>query len=272
MPIPVIGNDVDENCGCGVPPVSVPSPNPLDSIIVRSKAGIQVGNVIYKYQQGGKVIYELDDLDLIKPVVNFVNDQSSVKEVGFNVAVVNFSGDISQGTFPISSKIMTPDEGLDLDLPFNFQKTNVKRTTPGAGQLHTLVVTDDQGNATTVQSSVPFKHAFYMGFNSLAVLDQAAIKALANKNLVDSIAAQWGGSYDYVVPGAPAGAKYIYWCGPVGTPVPVGAILNGLTLPLYFGHANVNVTNIHDGALIIPYWVVRTANRLNPGTYEILFS
>lgn len=259
----------DDSCNCfgGIP--VVPSPNPADAIVVRHKPGTVTGNVINKYAQSGKTIYELDDLVLVKPVLTLTNDQSAVKEVGANVAVVNFSGSVVQGTHLIASRTLTPDPGgVNLFAPFTFQKVNVTRTTPGAAQLHTLQATDGEGNVSIAQSSVPFKHAFYRGYNQLSVLDQVAIKALANKTLVDSIISSYGGSHSYVVP---AGlSKYIYLSGPVGTPIPVGALISGLALPLYFGHANVNVTNIF--GQVISYWVVRTANKFDPGTYQIELS
>jgi hypothetical protein len=262
----------NESCGCGEGTPIQPSSNPAESIIVRHKPGITIGNVINKFFENGKTIYELDHLDIVNPVIDFTND-AGVRETGETVSVVTFNGEITQGTYPISSRSITPDPGgLNLLLPFSFQKTDVTRSTPGVEESHTVQAIDDQGGTTNKNSSVPFKDAIYQGFNSLATLDQAAIKALVNKHLIDTLIEEYGGENSYVVPGSPAGPKYIYWCAPIGVPVPTGAILNGLAFPLYTGHANINVTNIHDGGIIRSYWVVRSANRLDPDTYLITLS
>jgi hypothetical protein len=267
--IEVLSDDGNCNCGAGGQVPIQPSPNLAESIVIRTAPGTEVGNIINQYQENGKTVYELDDLDLNDPVVVFTND-AGTREVGETVATVNFSGEITQGTYPIVTRSITPDPGgLNLSAPFGFVKNNVKRTTAGVAESHTVQAVDNQGNSTVVNSSVPFKDAIFQGFNSLAVLNQAEIKALANKHLVDSIAQQYGGVKTYVVPAG--GSKYIYFAGAVGTPAPAGAVLNGLTLPLTT-LAAVDVTNPHDGAIIRSYWVVRTANRFDPGTYEITLS
>lgn len=259
-------------CGSGLGNLSIDqgAGSAAANIIVRNKPGIVNGNVIYEYNENGKKIYELDDLVLVGPAVAFTNDAPGPHEIGQTVAVVNFDGSITQGTYPIASRVISPDPGgLDLTAPFTFQKTNVKRTTPGAAELHSLSATDEEGTVVTVNSSVPFKHAFYQGFSLSSSLDQAAIKALVNKSLNDTIIQQYGGAKNYVVTaGTP---KYIYWCGPIGTQAIAGAILNGLTLPL-IDLTPVSVTNIHDGTIITSYWVKRTANLFDPGTYQITVS
>lgn len=263
----------DEECGCGGgaggTPV-LPELDPKEGILVRSKPNILIGNIINKFIENGVIVYELDDFTLVKPVISLSNN-APVTEVADTVASVVFNGNTAQGTFPIASRTLTPGESVDLTAPFTFTKSNVKRTTIGLGQQHTLVVVDNQGNSSTIINGVSFKYGFYQGFNSLAVLDQTAIKALANKTLVDSILNSYGGVKTYVVPGSPSGPKYIYWCGAVGTPVPQGAILNGLPLPLQV-LSNVNVTNPHDGTVITAYWVVRTAVRFDSGSYDISLS
>lgn len=258
----------DECCDCntGSAPLQ-PEVDPKEGIIVRSKQGILVGNIINKYNESGKIVYELDDFTLTKPILAFTNN-APVTEVGDTVSSVLFSGNISQGSYPIASRSLTPSESVDLTAPFTFSKANVKLSAPGLGQQHTLQAQDDHGNASTVINGVIFRYAVYQGFNSLAVLDQTAIKALANKKLLDSILDFYGGTKTYVVPGSPPGPKYLYWAGPIGTPVVQGAIMNGLPLPLV-DPGNVNVTNIHDGAIITQYWVRRTAVRFDAGSYDI---
>lgn len=267
--IEVLSDDGNCNCGSGGQVPIQPSPNLAESIVIRTAPGTAIGNIINQYQENGKTVYELDDIELNDPIVEFTND-AGTREVGETVAVVTFSGEITQGTYPIISRSITPDPGgLDLTAPFSFQKNNVKRTTAGVAESHTVQAADNQGGTTNVNSSVPFKDAVFQGFNSLAVLNQAEIKALANKHLIDSVIQQYGGVHSYVVPGG--GPKYIYFAGAVGTPAPAGAVLNGLTLPLTT-LTPVDVTNPHDGTIIRSYWVVRTSNRFDPGTYEITLS
>ncbi|MGC3945350.1 MAG: hypothetical protein QM762_12690 [Chryseolinea sp.] len=257
-------------CGDGLGNISGQSGNGSTAdIIVRHKLGTKIGNVINEYQENGKKIYELDDLALTGPSVTFANDAPGPYEIGVTVSLVTFNGSIVQGTYPIVSRSITPDPGgLDLNAPFTFQKLNVKRTTPGQAELHTVNAVDDQGQSKSMSASVAFKHSFYQGSSNLALLNQTQIKALANKTLNDSIIQQYGGEKSYVISTNP---KYIYWCGPVGTPSVAGAILNGLTLPLV-DLSPVDITNTNDGSIITPYWVKRTANLLDPGTYKITVS
>lgn len=262
----------DTNCSCdnggpgGVP--IQPDLDPRTGIVVRSKPGILIGNIINKLQDGPTIIYELDDFTLVKPVVSLSNNGPAVVEVGATVSSVLFSGSIAQGSYPIATRSLSPSESVDLTNPFTFTKTNIKLSAPGLGQQHTLQATDNEGNTTTIVNGVPFKYAFFMGFNSLAVLDQTAIQALANKNLIDSFADQYGGLKTYVVPNSPTTPKYLYWCGPIGSPVIQGAIMNGLPLPLT-DPGNVTLTNINDNTIQTQYWVRRTSVRFDPGTYQI---
>jgi hypothetical protein len=259
----------DDNCACGAGVGQIPiapSVNPSESIVVRAAPGTVTGNNFIQYTEGGKTIYELIDLEIALPGVAFSNN-AGTREVGETVAEVIFSGSITETTYPIVSRSISPvPEALDLTAPFTFIKEDVKRTTPGQAETHTLSATDNQGGVRNVASSVSFKHAVYQGFNGITPLTEADIKALANKHIVDSIATQYGGDKSYVVPSG--GPKYIYWVGSVGTPVPSGAVLNGLTLPLT-ALSPVDVENIHDDQIVVAYWVLRTANRLDPGTYQI---
>jgi hypothetical protein len=239
-------------------------------VIVRHRVGTEIGNVINPYQENGAQIYELDDLVLVKPVVNFSNDAPAVSQIGDTIAVVVYTGSIIEGTYPIVSRLLTPDPGVPVDLtaPFFFQRMNVKRTTPGTAALFTVQAEDDQGNVSSASAGVVFKHAVYRGYNVASSLTQVQIKAMT-KTLNDSIVQAYGGLKTYVVPaGTP---KYIYWCGPVGTQAIAGAALSGFTLPLV-DLAPVNVTNEFDGAIVNSYWVKRTANLFNPGSYDIEIS
>ena len=241
------------------------------SIIVRHKTGTVIGNVIKEYHEQGVTIYELDDQVLAAPAVALTNNASAATEIGQTIPVVIFSGSITQKTFPIATRSLVPDPGgVDLTAPFTFEKTNVKRISPGVAELHTLSATDTEGNTTTKQSGVAFKHAFYQGTNTAPLLTEADIKSLSNKTLNDSIIQQYGGSKNYVVPG-PSVPRFIYWVGPVGTPNIVGATLSGFALPLV-DLAPVNVTNDWDGSIITSYWVKRTANLFDPGSYSIILS
>ncbi len=269
---PLVADDIGLfGCGCGGGAggggVSVaPALSGLEAFDVRHAPGTLIGNSIAEFNEGGKKIYELQDLAILDPDVELVND-SVVTEIGATIAVVNFDGEISETTYPIVARSIVPDPGgLDLTMPFSFQKLNVKRTTPGVIQSHTLSATDNQGHTKNKVSNVVFKHAFYNGFSNLALLDQAQIKALVNKTIADSIQANYAGLKSYVVPGGPS--SYIYWCGPVGTPVLAGATLGGFVVPLTT-LATVDVTNIHDGSIVTTYWVIRTSNKLDPGTYLI---
>jgi hypothetical protein len=261
-----------KNCDCGCDSGSVLAQqfaDPSDKILVRHAPGTQIGNVINAYNENGKKIYELDDLNLVVPQVTFSNN-AGIREVGETVATVIFSGSIVQGTFPIVSRSITPDPGgLNLLAPFTFNKLNVKRTTAGVIQLHTVTAQDNQGNINGVSSSVVFKEAFYQGFNASATLTQAQIKALANKHKIDSILDQYGGSHSYVVPGSDA--KYIYWSAPIGTPIIGSATLSGFALPL-IDVGPIVITNPNDGSITLAYWVKRTANKVDPGTYQIFIS
>jgi len=262
------------SCSCGSGQSGVPSVNPLnpaESIIVRTAPGLDVPIKVSELNEAGKKVFEIDDYNLVKPIVILTNDAGTL-EVGETKESVVFSGSITAGTHTISSRSISPDpEGLDLTAPFTFEKENVKRTTPGVAENHILSAIDNQGNSTIVSSGVPVKHAFYRGYASDALLTETQIKALVAKTLNDNIIQQYGGQKSYVIPSSPLTAKYIYWCGPVGTQGIAGAILNGLTLPL-LDLASVDVTNIHDETLIISCWVKRTANKLDPGTYLITLS
>jgi hypothetical protein len=265
------GSKTPEDCGCGGSGSGgsggAQFVDPLTRFTVRHAPGCEIGNVINTYNENGKKIYELNDLALIAPSVTFSND-AGTREVGETVAIVVFSGSIVAETFPIVSRLIVPDPGgLDLTAPFTFQKTNVKRTTPGVLHTHTLTAVDDQGNTVNKVSEVPFKDAFFQGFNAAAVLNQTQIKALANKHLIDSILQQYGGLRSYTVPGPDA--KYIYWVGPIGSPIIGSASLNGFFLPL-LDVGPIAVTNPHDGTLNVSYWVKRTANKVDPGTYTQL--
>lgn len=253
------------DCNGGTPGLEIIDPR--NGIVVRSKPGIDIGNIINPLEENGKRVYELDDFALIIPVVTFTVD-SPTKEIGETQASVTFNGTIAPGSFPIVSRVLNPAEGgVEASSPFSFIKTNVKRTTPGLGESHTLTVEDSEGNQTIVTTGVVFKHAFYRGFNALNSVPEAVLKAMT-KTLVDNLLQSYGGQQSYVVPASPVGDKYIYWAGPVGTPVIQGAILNNLPLPLV-DPGNVVVTNIHDPAVLVEYWVRRTAVRFNPGTYLI---
>jgi hypothetical protein len=241
------------------------------SIIVRHKVGTVIGNVIREYHEQGTTIYELDDEVIQAPLVALSNNAPAVSEIGRTIDVVVFSGSITQKTYPIATRSLTPDPGgVDLTAPFTFEVLNVKRITPGIAELHTLSATDTEGTTSSKQSGVAFKHAFYQGYNTAPLLTEADIKSLSNKTLNDSIIQQYGGAKTYVVPG-PSVPSYIYWLGPVGTPNIAGATLSGFALPL-LDLAPVNVTNDFDGSIITSYWVKRTANLFDPGTYSIILS
>lgn len=275
MPNKVLTSD-NCDCGCGSgtniglqPGGDVNSL--LDSFVVRNAPGILKGNVINKYNENGKLIYELDDLDIVAPGVTFTND-APVIEVGATIAVVTFNGSIVETTSPIVSRTLNPNPGgLDLTAPFSFQKNNVKRTSPGDTEVHTLTAVDDAGRIKSVTSKVTVKNAIYMGYSDLPDLTQAQIKALVNKTLSDSVIAQYGGEQTYTVPNATVVPKYFYWISAVGTQAIAGAKLNGLTLPIV-NRPNVNVTNIHDNTIIVAYQIQRTADKFDPGIYKITLS
>lgn len=264
---------ISGGCDCGGEAgnlsIQPPSNNAGNAnIIVRSKPGISIGNVINEFNEMGKKIYELDDLVVQNPIVTFTND-AEVIEVGQTIAEVVFQGLIAQGTYPIASRSLTPDPGgLDLTAPFTFSKENVKRSTPGFAEQHVLQAVDNQGNSRSVTSRVTVRHSFYHGFDALESLNQSQIKALANKTLNDNLLQQYGGQKTYVVPSSPAVPRHIYWAGPVGTTLITAATLSGFALPLV-SVGPINVTNSHDSDIVTPYWVVRTANKFNPGPYLI---
>jgi hypothetical protein len=274
-----LGSPGESGCGCGCGESSVgsggdlgagPIPGINQKVIVRHRPGTVIGNVINPFQENGAQIYELDDLILVKPVVTFYNDAPAVSQIGETIAAVIYNGSIVPGTYPIVSRLLTPDPGIPVDLtaPFFFQKLNVKRTTPGTAELFTVQAEDDQGNVSSASAGVVFKHAVYRGYNTAAVLTQVQIKSLT-KTLNDSIVQAYGGSKTYVVPAGPP--KYIYWCGPIGTQAIAAAALSGFGLPLT-DLAPVNVTNEFDGSIVNTYWVKRTSNLFSPGTYDISIS
>lgn len=240
-------------------------------IIVRNIDGALNGNVVREYEENGKKIYQLEDFTLVKPIVA-LNNNSVETEVGATIATVIFNGSITVGSYPIVGRSISPDPGgLDLTAPFTFNKLNVKRTSPGVAESHTLQATDDHGNQSIVTSEVIFKFAMYQGYSDLATLDQNQIKALVNKTLNDNILQQYGGEETYVVPGLPAVPKYIYWSGPVGTTAIAAALLEGFGLALTV-LPSVNVTNPNDGTIITPHWVIRTTSKFDPGSYDITIS
>jgi len=269
-------NDGGCNCGCGGGSgIVLPSPgggtSGAQTIIVRSAPNLKIGNIINKYIENGVTIYQLEDFILVKPIVSFSNDAPLI-EVGETIDLVQFSGNIQQGSYPIVTRTLTPDPGgVDLTAPFTFNVEDVKLVEPGTAALHILSAIDNQGNTTSVQSGVNVKYAFYQGFSSNQTLDQAQIKALVNRTLNDNILQQYGGKKTYVVPSSPAVPKYIQWWWPNGTTGISAALLGGFNLPLV-DSAPVNVTNPHDGTIITSYVGKRTANLLDPGTYEITVS
>src|SRR5687767_1235886 len=150
----------------------------FQNIIVRHKPKITIGNVIKEYNENGTRVYELDDQILQLPGVVFSNDAPAVSEIGQTIALVTFNGLITAGSNPIANRTITPDPGgLDLTAAFSFGKVNVKRTTPGNAESHLLSATDSDGNIRSVTSAVAFKHSFYQGYNALALLNEAQIKA-----------------------------------------------------------------------------------------------
>jgi hypothetical protein len=223
--------------------------------------------VINELSENGVRIYELDDLDINNPLVTFSNDAPAVVEVGQTIATVIFSGSIVAGTYPIASRSISPDPGgLNLAAPFTFNKTAVKRTSAGNAETHEVTAIDDQGNSTVVASQVVFKDAVYMGYSELATLTAGQIQALTNKDLVDTIISEYGGEKSYVVPaGVP---KYIYWAAKSISQAIAAAESAGFIVPLAV-LSPVALTNIHDGAIVTNYWVIRTANKFYPGTYQI---
>ncbi len=263
-----------DNCGCGCASGGViPSVGDNDdtglNIVVREAENIQAALYFEEFQEGSKKVFELRDFNLVRPIVAFSNNFPNI-EVGQTVVLVTFSGSIAQGTFPISTRTLTPDPGgVVLTAPFIFTKANVKGIVAGVLHSHTLASTDSKGNSSSVNSRINVRHAIYQGFHSAGTLTQAQIKALATKSvLYDSIlnSSFFGGEKTYVVPGVtPA---YIYWAGPVGSPQIGGATLGGFTAPL-IDVGPIVVTNDHDGTITQAYWVKRTANLFNPGTYKI---
>jgi hypothetical protein len=239
------------------------------SIIVRHKVGTVIGNVIKEYREQGKTIYELDDQVLQAPIVVLTNDAPTVSEIGVTIPIVTFNGSITQTTFPIASRSLVPDPGgVDITVPFSFQKTDVKRTTPGTAELHTLSAMDTEGTTSSKQSSVAFKHAFFQGYSTAPTLAEFQIETLT-KTLNDSIIQQYGGKKNYFVFGVVP--MFIFWFGPVGTPAIVGATLSGFALPL-LDLPTVDIVNNHDTSIVTTYWVKRTANLFDPGNYEITLS
>jgi hypothetical protein len=234
-------------------------------VIVRAVPGAPV--VVEQFQEGPNTVFEIDGFTLIKPVVALSHD-AGILEVGETKAVVEFSGSIAEGSYPIALRDINPDPGgLDLTAPFTFEKTNVKRTSPGFTEQHTLSATDEEGNVSTSMARVEARHAVYQGFSDLAILNQAQIKALVNKHLT-SIIDEYGGENEYVVPSGPSVPRYVYWVGPIGSDMVVAASLGGFSLPI-LQLPDVNITNDHDGTIIQAYWVVRSFNKLNPGSYNI---
>ena len=125
-------------CACGPnavgagTPILVLNPDPSESIIVRAKEGITIGNTIVKLNENGKTIYELRDFILVKPIVAFTNN-APVMEIGDTLASVQYDGSIEQGSNVIVSRSITPNPGgLDLTAPFSFIINNVTRSTPGS--------------------------------------------------------------------------------------------------------------------------------------------
>jgi hypothetical protein len=262
---------ISKGCGCSEEGIGGIGTLPTEGsssqqIIVRHKAGTEIGNVIKEYSELGKKIYELDDLILVKPIVALTNDNLIIA-VGNTIAEIVFTGSIGEGTYPISIRSLTPDPGgVDLTVPFNFSLENVQAIVAGIAEQYTLSATDDQGNVSTVVSKVLAKHIMYQGYNTLSILDETQVKELANQNLNDSIIAQYGGEQSYVVPGfAP---QYIYWVGPVGTTMIAAAALSGFALPLV-SLGTIDVVNQYDAGISTPHWLIRTANKFNPGTYSI---
>jgi hypothetical protein len=251
-----MGAPCDKN---GIP--YVPSFDPNEAFEVTGKDGISVD----KIQTGAKTIWEVGLYTA--PSATMVND-SPIMEVGDTNALVEWTLNSGNGSVPIETRVLDPDEGLTgLVGAFQFQISDVASVIAGIVELHTLTVDDEEGPPVVVTSGVNFQFKVFQGFNGNDTLDETAIEALVNSSPQNGILDVYGGAQDYVIPFV---NQYIYWVYPVGTVGISAAILNGLPLPIEVVLPAVSVTNVNGEDA--NYTVVRTSNRFGVGTLNITLS
>lgn len=242
--------------GCDVNDVKKPSS--LDARdLIELVAGTSIGIDVEKTPD--KTIYTINYREY-SPVSITVTQNVSIAKVGTIVPTVTFNGNIVKGSEDIVSRGMTPDKGLDLEVPFSWTETNVTGLVPGLFPQFSELPTEIEAidfKATKVikQVGVEFRHLFYMGYSNKGTLTEADVKTLGNtyeKTLLTSIKSKYS-SYEYDYRGF---TTYLYWVYPIGTPEIISAFEGAQNVPLYI---NPTPLAIEDSGVTTAYRVVRTA-------------
>ena len=240
--------------GCDVNDVKKPSS--LDARdLIELVAGASIGIDVEKTPD--KTIYTINYREY-SPVSITVTQNVSVAKVGTIVPTVTFNGNIVKGSEDIVYRSMTPDKGLDLEVPFSWTETNVTGLVQGLFPQFSELPTEIEAidfKATKVikQVGVEFRHLFYMGYSTKESLaENEIITLLTTQDLLTSIKNKYTSIvYNYtVVP------TYIYWVYPLGSTEIVSASEGPLPVPLKLDLPNVNIT---DSGVIKSYRVIRTA-------------
>lgn len=252
------------NNGCDINDVNKPSTgqDPKEVIEVVGGNNIVVQTIDTPDKRTFVVNYQAYAAPSIESTVDV-----GVTKVGVNVLVANFSGNIVEGTGQIISRSMVPDKGLDLTQPFSWQESDVLGTAPGlwpqfSGSPTTITAQDDEPTTVTKQVGVEFRHLFYVGYSANDVLDESAVKALVEQDLLTSIKSKYS-TYTYNYSLAPV---YIYWVFPGDTAGFTSAFEGPLPVPLKLDLPNVIVT---DEGIAKSYRVIRTANKTKLVNAEI---
>lgn len=200
------------------------------------------------------------------PTINTTVD-IGISKVGVNIPLVNFTGNIVEGTGSILSRSMVPDKGLDLSQPFAWQETNVLGTEPGlwpqfSGEPTKITAQDDKPTTVVSEVGVEFRHLFYVGYSIEDALTESQIKGLVNQDLLTNIKSKYG-TYVYNYSVVPV---YIYWVFPGDTPGFTSAFEGPLPVPLKLDLPNVTVT---DEGIAKSYRIIRTANKTKLTNAEI---
>lgn len=240
--------------GCDVNDVKKPSS--LDARdLIELVAGASIGIDVEKTPD--KTIYTINYREY-SPVSITVTQNVSVAKVGTVVPTVTFNGNIVKGSEDIVSRSMTPDKGLDLEVPFSWTETNVTGLVPGLfpqfSDLPTEIeAIDFKATKVTKQVGVEFRHLFYMGYSTKESLtENEIVTLLTTQDLLTSIKNKYTSFvYNYtVVP------TYIYWVYPLGSTEVVSASEGPLPVPLKLDLPNVNIT---DSGVTKSYRVIRTS-------------
>lgn len=231
---------------------------PDSNILPKDSIELVEGNNIKIIEQdlGNKKVYTIGYEPFSLPRVSW-ESSVGITKVGLTVPSVTFNANISEGSNTIVSRSMTPDKGLDLNLPFTWNETNVLGTAAGlwpqfSGSPTIVEVQDDEANNVVSSIGVEFRHLFYVGYSTEDSLTEAQVKGLVYQDLLTKIKDKYAMyTYNYTV--VPA---YLYWVFPADTEAFTAAEEGPLPVPIKLDLPNISIT---DEGVTKSYRVIRTA-------------